>query len=298
METHRQKTQVYHLFGLGDEASATSKQLAQLASRITVEAVMTPRPALVCASPSTRCGDALTEMGDLFDQLPVLDGETFLGLVFRDDLVNVDGGEVVSAHTVPASELLTVKSSDILLVLNQRLEEQACVPVLDEAGASLVGLVHFSDLNKSIVRANLYLWLAAFEMGLAALVRQNCPDFNEWLQLLNESRQMAILGRYEFARRQHIELDPVEGADLSDLLKIIRSVPRLLDLFGLTRNQFDKKTGHLVHIRHAVMHPVRTLISSQEQLRETAALRADMLELLDATYRALEASHGHDHTSS
>ncbi len=266
--------------------------LLAVASRISVRMIMTPRERLVCASPHATVARAMELLGTSFDQLPVLDGEVFTGLVYRRDLAGrAPMGDITDA-VVPGEQLPHVLADAPMREAAAALICGPCVMVLDKDPKRLVGLIHFSDLNRHPVRSNAYLWLSAFEMAMAELVRKEAPDPRHWLKVLDEHRQVMILGRWAYDREQNIELDPLEAAELSDLLRAVRTVPTLLERMGYTRSQFDKKTGHLVKLRNGVMHPVRSIIRRHEDVQQLAQVYSDLRELLDAIGRVLTPADG------
>jgi predicted transcriptional regulator len=269
-----------------------SDHLLALAGRITSRMVMTPREQLVCAQPNTPIERAIDLLRGLFDQLPVLDGDRFVGLAFRHDLVNISSANTLMDAVVPVERLPRMLPDAPMREAFTALISDPCVVLLEGEPPGLVGLIHFSDLNRHPVRSNAYLWLSAFEMMLAELVRRHAPDPIEWLKVLDEHRQMMILGRWAYDQRQNIEIDPVEAAELSDLLRAVRTLPGLLEGLGYTRSRFDKKTGHLVRLRNGVMHPVRSIIRRHEDVRQLAAAYADIRELLDAIRRMLTTPLG------
>jgi len=261
--------------------------LVRVAGRITAQMIMTQRKRLVCASPTMSVGQALELMGSLYDQLPVLDGERFVGLAFKRDLLTRSSAVPVSEAAVPLNRVPCVQPETPLRNVTESLLHYSCVAVVEGTEPKLCGLIHFSDLNGHPARSNLYLWISSFEMTLAELVRRELPDYREWLKTLDEHRQVLILGRREYERRQNIELDPVESVELSDLLRIIRAAPRVLDQLGFTKSQFDRKTGHLVKLRNGVMHPVRSLIRRHEDMQKLAEVFSDLREVLEAVRRVL-----------
>jgi len=264
-----------------------SEEIQRLALRVRVATIMTPESDLVFAPASATAGEALARMGNRFDQLPLGRRGGVAGLVFRRDLEGCDPSVPASGAVVLVEALPAVRPEDPVRIAIERLVEHPCLVVRETASGRFRGIVHYSDLNKHAVRSNTYLWISALEMGLARLVRRRCPDFEEWLRVLDENRQILILGRFELERRRRMELDPIEATDLSDLLKIVRLVPRLLEAYGMSKKQFEKTTGHLVRIRHAAMHPVRSVVRSHEDLRNLADVWGDLVAILDATYRAL-----------
>jgi predicted transcriptional regulator len=271
----------------GAESADISSYLVAVASRITARKIMTPRERLICATPRTTVDEAIGLLGTSYDQLPVLDGHRFVGLVFRRHLANRSGNDRLTDAVVPPEQLPRVRPDAPMRDAFAALLPDPCVVVEEGNPADLVGLIHFSDLNRHPVRSNAYLWLSAFEMTLAELIRREAPDPQEWLKTLDEHRQMLILGRWAYDQRQHIELDPVEAAELSDLLRATRALPGLLDRLGYTRSQFDKKTGHLVKLRNGVMHPVRSIIRGHDDVQRLADMYTDLRELLEAIRREL-----------
>ena len=264
-----------------------SDYLLGVANRITARMVMTPRDRLVCANPRMTVGQAMDLLGASFDQLPVLEGDTFAGLVLRQDLKGKAATDDLGDAIVPSDRVPHVFPDAPMREAAVVLIEKPCVVVLEAGSSRLAGLIHFSDLNRHPVRSNAYLWLSAFEMTLAELLRREVPDPKAWLKVLDEYRQVMILGRWEYDKQQNIEIDPVEAAELSDLLRAVRTLPTLLDRLGFTRSQFDKKTGHLVKLRNGVMHPVRAIIRRHEDVRQLAAAFMDLRELLEAIRRVL-----------
>lgn len=115
-------------------------------------------------------------------------------------------------------------------------------------------------------------------MALAEHVARNCPSFDDWISQFDEHRQVTALGRYEFERRQNLEIGPVEGLELSDLTRLCQRVPSLLDAFGISKTKFERKVGGLIHLRNMVMHPVRRVIRDHDQV---AILRRRLDELRD-----------------
>lgn len=265
-----------------------SEHLMRLAERVTVGMVMTPSRDLVCARPETTVAQARELMGASYDQLPLMDGSSVEGLVLRESLEGKEAGAPASDALTPLCDLVTIRADEVLRLVIQLLVDHRCVLVFGGDDGRFCGLVHFSDLNKHAVRTNIYLWISALEMGLAELIHRLCPDFRQWLGILEERRQVNILGRYEYERLRHIELDPLEGAELSDLLKIVRTIPALLEPLGLTKSQLDRKTGHLVKMRHAAMHPVRSLVRSHEDLKKWLRVIVDLAGVLDRVYAALD----------
>lgn len=279
------RTSEYH----ASYARIVREQLMAIAQRITVDLLMTPIADLTCVPADATVAEAVQRMKTRFDQAPVLQEDILLGLVFRDAMTQAISTDPVLAHAKPVEQIARVPSNAFLGTAAELLAEHPCVIVVEPDRNEWCGLLHFSDLNKHAVRSNVYLWVSALEISLASLIHRFCPDWHEWLRVLDERRQVMIIGRYEYERRQGVELDPVEGTDLSDLLKIAKSVPKVIESLGYSKSQFDKKTGHLVRVRNAAMHPVRTLVREHGEVRRILGFTQDLMEILDAVENSMKA---------
>lgn len=252
----------------------------RLSNNLTVAMIMTSRQQWVTASPTESIEIALERMASRFDQLPVVDSDIVMGVLFKADCCGVPGDAPVAEYMRAVDDVATMDGIDEGLdVAVTRLSQESCVLVRGADGI-IAGLLHYSDLNKHAMRSFFYIWLSALEMSLARLVDRSGPKFEEWLGQLEETRQAIVLGRYEIERRKGIELSPVEGAELSDLLKVTKAFSSLLDALGLTKSQFDKKTGHLIKLRNAAMHPVRSLVQSHKDVSTLATRFADLEKLV------------------
>lgn len=271
-------------------APSMREQLARIAERMTVGMIMTPLAELVTVEAASGVAAARQRMGTAYDQVPVLDGPAVVGVLFSEDLDDGDHHRAVGSVMRPMDVLPAVRSDHTFSDAFPVLIQHPCVAVQHPPDDVFAGILHFSDMNKHEVRANLYLWLSALEMNLARLLRRHCPDFDTWLRCLDEPRQVLVLGRYELERRRHVELHPVEGTELSDLIKIFRSIPGLLEPLGLTRSQFEKKTGRLITLRNAAMHPVRSLVRAHSDVKRLTTRLFDVIDLIERTGRALEST--------
>src|SRR5690606_34397964 len=87
--------------------------------------------------------------------------------------------------------------------------------------------------------------------------------------------QIRLLGHYHFMRQEGVELSLLAGATLSQLLRIAREEPAVLEKLGYGKSKFKDLTGSLPDLRNQVMHPVRPLIHS----------RGDVAQLLRRVHR-------------
>jgi hypothetical protein len=146
--------------------------------------------------------------------------------------------------------------------LLDELQNHSALLVEGEA-SSVPGVVTLSDLNKHAFRASLYLILAKLESNLALFIQNYCPEHERWIRTLPEDKQAAILGNWELAKLNDMDIGPLAGATLTDLLTIIGSVTELRSKCRFeSKSKYDKaiNTQMIKDIRNQVMHPVRPLI--------------------------------------
>lgn len=190
-----------------------------------------------------------------FDQVPVIGGP-------RRRLVTTAAMLAVPGRT----QMRELPGSDLSLSLDAPLEQ--VVHALKDRKAVLLdggGLVHYSDLNRQPLRVFCYLFLSALEMGLAELVESAFGRENWWTHL-PASRQELVRKLRAREAASGIEIELIEGAELTDLIKVAASSPAVGKMLGLKQSELRKKLNSLVQIRNRAMHPVRLLISKHEDV--------------------------------
>jgi hypothetical protein len=249
--------------------------LRELTQSLSVRHLMTPACELVGVRGDAPLHHALAvmDMDPQYDQLPVLgtDGQSIIGLVTRDALDAAGEASQVRLVMTPLSASTTLRWDATIPQAMDALASQRAMLVQGPQADQIVGLLHYADFNRHPSRVFFYLWLSALEIGLMRLltnhIQQHELEMYDWLRHLPEQRQVNILGRYEVSRRQQVDLTPLEGAELTDLLVICRNVDELrLQLGHRTRSAFDQATSHLIPLRNAAMHPVRSMLASHADL--------------------------------
>lgn len=261
--------------------------LLELTQSLAVRHLMTPAALLSCAMADEPVAMAVGRMQDDFDQLPVRDPQTgaIVGLLTRQAVEGVHDETPVQQALTPVSQTARLSSQATLPEALEALQDQPAVLVYDAPRMQVVGLLHYADFNRHPARVFFYLWLSALEMSLVKLLddyfKQERLDVHDWLIHLPEARQVTILGRYELSRRERIDLTPLEGAELSDLLRLCGSLEPLRQKLGYaSKSALDKVTSHLVSLRHAAMHPVRSLIGSHADLSRQLDRYRDLQKFL------------------
>jgi hypothetical protein len=202
-----------------------------------------------------------------FDQAPVFGGPAgAVGVVGTDELQRLfqsdeplDGeDQVVSCATIPIETSL-----DALLTA---LSETRGLLVVD---ARVEALITISDLNKHPFRVALYAPFAALEESLALAIERECPNPDEWLEKLPENDQVHILGSWEVSKRFSVDTGPLIGCTLTHLIRIATLSQKLRDLLGFhDASGAQAALGRLPTYRNKVMHPVRPLVLSPDDVRK------------------------------
>ena len=142
------------------------------------------------------------------------------------------------------------------------------------------GLITISDLNRHGVRSGIYRLLADVESGLARCLELEHQDPWKWLKHLDEEYQARVLGYWELSKRQGVDVGPIAALTLSQLIQIICRDDKVAARLGyLSRTQFKKAASGLPTLRNRVMHPVRPLILSIEDV-ERIRVSVLILEVL------------------
>ena len=252
-------------------------RLATLSNSLSLSMIMTPSDRLVTIEADTSIKDCLQAMRNYFDQLPVLASSDPIGMFFRSSLTKeTDPDSLVVDSLTPMVDIASIRSSESIGQAIEVLASNEACMVFDTETGNFGGLIHFSDLNKHPVRIYCYLWISAIEMSLAELIQKRLPKLSDWIDCISDHRQVQILGRLEYSKRQNIEILPTEGLDLSDLVNIVAKTEGLRELFKMSKKQFEKRANRLVDLRNRAMHPVRSLIKDHSEVERLATQLADL----------------------
>jgi hypothetical protein len=215
--------------------------------------------------------------GNRFDQAPVFDRETrkLWGLVETIYLKSLLGQQADLGADDPMimREKIEFRVGDFVTIndLFERMKQNRAVIVIQESGnkgdshnAPIYGLFTISDLNRHDVRGIIYLQLCTVEAGLARLVERILPEPWEWLSFLKEHSQVQALGSWELSKRRSVDIAPIAGINLSDLIDVVNRSEKITKALGYSSaREFSKNIGSIGSIsdlRNRVMHPVRPLV--------------------------------------
>jgi hypothetical protein len=170
--------------------------------------------------------------------------------------------QLVFNHTLPRHTPL-----DTLL---QAFESQTIAAVIDDPAGHASSFITFSDLNKHPVRSAMYPLFAELEAHLAAIIDHRHVDPWTWIAHLDREKQARIVGYWELSKRDGVDIGPIAGATLHELLTIVRKDASLRETLGFNNgNKFDSLAHGINELRNLVMHPVRPMFATPADLLKT-----------------------------
>jgi hypothetical protein len=217
-----------------------------------------------------------------FDQAPVIAEGSRIGLVPRKRLeelcaakepLRADDAAIVTASIGPFPRL------DEVLELVERYG-MASVGLGNTDGTG--GFFTLSDLNKHPLRTVIYSLFAELEAELAVQAGRHFSDPWDWLGMLDKDKQARLVGYWELSKRDNVDVGPLVGTTLSELSSIVARTSPLRDSLGFSsRGKWDEFFGGLVDARNAIMHPVRPLFTSVDDVKGVRERLERVLILLD-----------------
>lgn len=173
-------------------ASYRMQDNSVLQSQLTVGQIMTPRNAFVCALQGQSVADAFQDVPDVYDALPVVDGNDpsditadVVGIIYRQDGMRAPVRQTVATHmhehqgggvceTMPLLDFATKGSVSKLALVTAR------------NGSDICGLVTIYDLQRLPVRIALFAALTDLEEDIGGLLHRLAPDPSEWGELAHD----------------------------------------------------------------------------------------------------------------
>ena len=244
-------------------------------SSFHVRLIGTFAPELVCAPADNEAGPWLEQNYPDFDQFPVRQGDSTIGILTRKGDHN---GKTVLQAMQPLSEGVIVSADMPIADLIPQLRESHYRLIL--RGGRLDGLVTQSDLLKLPVRMLLFGLISHLELCLRALVRERSP-WPEWLELLKKERRKEVRSKHEALKKARFEPDPLEFSNFSDILHVLAQQPD----FGAA---FREKADSILVLRNDIAH-AKTYIASTEDVQHFVGRFTSIRDLIDRVSRVLRA---------
>ena len=223
---------------------------------------------------------------DRYDFAPVTSKGRVVGYIGRAQLQRAEADKPIRNVTHSLAGGAIVSGDMPISDLMEWIPKQRIVFVLE--GREVTGLVTIWDFNKQPARAYYYLVLAGLEIALADLVR--------WRYGKNQTNLIAHLGgrdtedlneRMGRDRSSSGHSDLVSYLNFKHLLRIFEKDRALRGELGkYDVPKWNSMTKPLGELRNEVMHPVKTLVASPDDM---VKLTADIRNASDLVDRAIAA---------
>jgi hypothetical protein len=220
-----------------------------------------------------------------YDYAPVMVGRKSIGLVPRSRLQELGTAGLSLREDDESIIRLSVAGEADLEEILAAVQPHGAASVgigtlLGDAGSG--GFFTLADLNKHPFRAAVYPLFAELESELALLAGNHFRDPWTWLSKLDKDRQARLVGYWELSKRDGVDVGPLAGTTLSELSKIIGLAEPLRAQLGFaSKGKWDDFFGSLVHLRNSVMHPVRPLFTTTDEVEVVYEQLAKVLDLLN-----------------
>lgn len=197
-----------------------------------------------------------------YDLMPLRENGGFVGYVERKTLEQTK--EIKEAYREITVEKIVSADTRIIDMISL-FQTSRFFFVLQ--GNSLVGLVTYSDLNKSPVRALLFILISKFEFLLLQRIKSHYKDAVSWFNKLDSTRQTKIRNNFENKRKADIDTVIEDCLNLGDMLCILESDDDFRSKMGYqSRKSCKKELGGLDDLRNKTMHPSVCLIDCFEDV--------------------------------
>lgn len=263
---------------------------------VNLERISTPRDQLLMFRAGSVNDDAIKRAKQLrFDHAPAIDESgKLLGVVSVARVEELSDAGRALEPTDPTLHLHELKDRMLILPFLAEIAEYRAVVIRDtddEHDPDWFALVTISDLNRHPFRSHLYPMIAEFEAALAQLVDASFPDPSTWILKNAEERQVYHFGQWRVAEMKGVDTSPIISCTLMDLINVVAKTQTLLEALGYRgRKLFEKATSPLRDLRNQIMHPVRPLILSQQDVTDLHGTLSTVLDLTSRVVRLNERS--------
>jgi hypothetical protein len=243
-----------------------------LHSGLTVNLISTPTAALRTCTPHETISEVVERNPEEFDFIPVVDEkQRFVGmfnaLAHRDRRTL---GTVWQCFSPLSEENLIGADASILdFVLDA--DQRPCRLVI--SGASIVGLVSISDLQRLPVRAALFALITGFEMAMTDFIRQRLSEESNWLKLLADKRQRKIEDEKRKAKAIDSYVDTLLFTEFCDKKEIVK-----LQFPEIRRQELGDVLDKIQGLRDSVAH-ANEYASSRREAESVCEVVRGLLDL-------------------
>ena len=203
----------------------------KIQAHLTVEQIMTPRSAFLCCPITSSIGEAFSDVPDVYDAVPVVDGDAadiaaeIVGVVWRRDLVGAKRTARIDSLLDEWPLEKPVRTSTPMLDYAREASSDRLTFISD--GDSVVGLATIYDLERLPVRLSLFQHLLYLEQRLGQVIATFAPEA-DWPDLAPRKREEIQIGIRRSKQRDHLG-SAILGIGFTEKVEIARNLlPKIL----------------------------------------------------------------------
>ena len=241
-------------------ADTVESTLAQFSKAFTVSAVMTPREMLIGADTVEEGRQHSRRHG--YDVIPHPSTGPITGFYYRGaDITTLTPSDLVGDGTSLLDLLTLLAQREFFFVLR---------------GNEISGYVHFSDLNKPLMRTPLYLLLEATERHLLTVLRQSLT-VRDAEKALGPKRVKELQGYLKKATKKRADTSLWDVLGLRDILTI--AIAHGLAHVSNTEQLADVEVEAMVEFRNGIAHGGLLLVEGHDSVASLTRLRQSFAQL-------------------
>jgi len=199
-----------------------------------------------------------------FDVLPIEKSkDSPVKEVFVTTERNVYSTETVIRRHIDVHDILPISIPISMLVKEFATSKRLFYMLVSEN--SIIGIVTLSNLNSRPVRVWLFSLLCEYETRLGNLIKDRISEEKIIEEIKDSNNGRESIKRYEEDKRNGVDNHICEYLYLSSLVNIFTKHKFFQELSYKNRKEFEK-LNTINEIRKLVMHPVRSIITSEKSL--------------------------------
>ena len=201
-----------------------------------------------------------------YDQAPVIGPKnTPIGTVPTEYLRTLYQSAILSQGD-PCINRTVIPTNIKLSSFLADLTGNSAVLVKGQLGECL-GLITIADLNRHSFRATIHELLSELESAIAYIIESNYHNPMSWILKLAQIEQDRIVALWSDSLQNNLDIGTTHAATFHQMRKAIWSSKLCLNDLGYeSKRQFKDDTYMLDRIRNNIMHPVRNLIQTPEDI--------------------------------
>jgi len=242
--------------------------------RLPVSLIMVPRADLVTCRPDETVSDINAKNTDRFSYWPVIDDAGgIIGLHHAEPWFDIGApNETVAARMEPLCETNLIGADASILDFVRFADREPIKLVV--SGKTVAGLVSLSDLQQLPVRAALFMLITNLEIQMAEIITRRWELYEDWMQVLNQTRQDKVREKYAESLAADGLIDPILFTDFCDKKELLLACRYP----SLPTTSTARKLRAVERVRNSIAH-ASDFALTPDQARTVAKTVREMMAL-------------------